>query len=131
VNPPESSGLAPAIYQWDVANQMYSVTQVETVNEVATDYPATFTYRMVLTDAQKAMLEQKDYEAVLKILDFELTDDILLAIEQTGLSYMRGLALEALNRPDEALAEYVAIYEAAPESAWGMLARLHLERAEE
>ena len=43
------------------------------------------------------------------------------------LRYWRALALEALNRPDEALAEYIAIYEAAPESAWGMLAALHLE----
>jgi hypothetical protein len=41
--------------------------------------------------------------------------------------YLRALALEALNRPDEALAEYIAITEAAPESAWGMLAALHLE----
>lgn len=41
--------------------------------------------------------------------------------------YYRALALEFLNRPDEALAEYVVIYEAAPESVWGQLAALHLE----
>jgi hypothetical protein len=44
--------------------------------------------------------------------------------------YYRALTLEAVNRPDEAQTEYVAIYEAAPESAWGMLAALHLERGE-
>ncbi|MBE0690608.1 MAG: hypothetical protein IH587_10860, partial [Anaerolineae bacterium] len=42
--------------------------------------------------------------------------------------HYRALALEALGRPDEALAEYVAIYEAAPESGWGMLAALHIAR---
>ena len=41
--------------------------------------------------------------------------------------YYYAMTLEALNRPDEALVEYVEIYEAAPESAWGMLAALHLE----
>lgn len=44
--------------------------------------------------------------------------------------YYYALVLESRNRPDEALAEYIAIYEAAPESAWGMLAALHLERVE-
>jgi tetratricopeptide (TPR) repeat protein len=42
--------------------------------------------------------------------------------------YNRGYILEMLDRPDEALTEYIAIYEAAPESGWGMLAALHLER---
>lgn len=46
---------------------------------------------------------------------------------EAALKYRRALALEQLDRTDEALAEYVAIYEAAPESAWGMLARLHFE----
>jgi hypothetical protein len=49
---------------------------------------------------------------------------------QLGDHYLRALALEALGRDDEALAEYVTIYEAAPESAWGMLARLHLKAVE-
>ncbi len=47
--------------------------------------------------------------------------------EISELHYYRALTLEALNRPDEALAEYIAIYEGAPESAWGKLAGLHLE----
>lgn len=44
-----------------------------------------------------------------------------------AMSYHRARALESLNRLDEALAEYVAIYDTAPESAWGMLAALHFE----
>lgn len=45
----------------------------------------------------------------------------------TVAHYYRALTLEALNRPDEALADYVAIYTTVPESAWGKLAALHLE----
>ncbi len=44
-----------------------------------------------------------------------------------AVGYRRALALEALGRGDEALAEYVAIHEAVPESAWGILAALHFE----
>ncbi len=52
----------------------------------------------------------------------------LSATEIHETRYYRALALQALNRPDEALAEYVTIYETAPESAWGMLAALHIEK---
>jgi tetratricopeptide (TPR) repeat protein len=45
----------------------------------------------------------------------------------TAVHYSYALALEVLNRPDEALAEYITIYKNAPESAWGKLAALHLE----
>ena len=54
-------------------------------------------------------------------MPFVRLDDITIPL------YQQALRFEAENRPDEALAEYVSIYEAAPESAWGMLARLHLE----
>jgi hypothetical protein len=37
------------------------------------------------------------------------------------------LTLELMGEFDDALAEYVTIYDAAPESAWGMLAALHFE----
>ncbi len=51
-------------------------------------------------------------------------------IALNGARYWHGFLLETLNQPDDALAEYIAIYEAAPESAWGMLAALHLEGVE-
>ena len=44
--------------------------------------------------------------------------------------YYRALALEALNHPDQALAQYITIYAHGPES-WKMLAALHLERVEQ
>jgi hypothetical protein len=45
----------------------------------------------------------------------------------TGFHYYRALLLEDIGRDDEALQQYVDIYTAAPESAWGMLALLHLQ----
>jgi hypothetical protein len=64
-------------------------------------------------------------DAVLALPPEFADDDFLLT-----LRYWRGLRLKALDRPDEALAEYVGIYEDAPESAWGMLAALHFEAAD-
>jgi|GEM_PF-2394363 len=63
----------------------------------------------------------------------ELLDTALAEPEQrdetfeTTFHYYRALMLEALDRPDEALTEYVALYETAPESAWGLLAALHFD----
>jgi hypothetical protein len=42
--------------------------------------------------------------------------------------YFCAMILEALKWPDDALAEYVALYRAAPDSAWGRLAALHVEQ---
>lgn len=47
--------------------------------------------------------------------------------EMWNQRYFRALALEALDRPAEALAEYVALVENAPDSLWGRLAALHVE----
>ena len=41
--------------------------------------------------------------------------------------YWHAFLLEMLGRHEEALAEYVTIYETAPNSSWGKLAALHLE----
>ena len=61
-------------------------------------------------------------ETVLDSLLVGPTSDIALLAR-----HYRALALEALDRPDEVLAEYLAIIDTAPNSAWGMLAALHLE----
>jgi hypothetical protein len=42
------------------------------------------------------------------------------------IGHYRAHALLATGREDEALAEYIAIYNAAPETHWGMLAALFL-----
>lgn len=76
--------------------------------------------------------EERDFEAIvdmtpdtLTIVDPMVRDDVLL------FHYIRALSLEALGRTDEALAAYVAIYEAAPNHIWGILARLHFAPIEE
>lgn|GEM_PF-1412570 len=45
------------------------------------------------------------------------------------IRHYRALAYQVLNRPDQARAEYIAIYPADPDSAWVLLAALHLEPA--
>lgn len=72
-----------------------------------------------------AFFMSEDYETALLIAKGAVPED---DIDAARWHYWRALALEALERTEDALAEYVAIYEAAPESAWGMLARLHIER---
>ena len=52
------------------------------------------------------------------------------AIARAAASSGADVAVSYLDRPDEALTEYVSIYEAMPDSAWGMLAALHLEKVE-
>ena len=68
-------------------------------------------YERIIADSRQARADIPD-----------LTDPLLLKWR-----YLAALTLETLNRPEEALVEYVAIHDAAPESAWGMLAALHFE----
>jgi hypothetical protein len=71
-----------------------------------------------------------DFEAVVGMTDAAWAQaSSSSSIDPLSIRYIRAFALEELNRLDEALTEYVSIYEAAPESAWGRLARLHLEPA--
>jgi hypothetical protein len=70
-----------------------------------------------------------DYDIALQLSDVVIANPPEIVDDDTLMSihYLRALALEALNRPDDALAEYIAIYESVPDSAWGLLAALHLE----
>jgi tetratricopeptide (TPR) repeat protein len=81
-------------------------------------------------------LYEVDHQRALEMIN-TLTDEDFARESDSGwggefqfaVRYRRALALETLGRRDEALAAYVAIYEDAPESAWGMLAALHFETA--
>ncbi|MEO8613320.1 MAG: hypothetical protein ABI690_35845, partial [Chloroflexota bacterium] len=81
-----------------------------------------------MNQAAQAIAEQR-FDKAFTVVDEQLKHQVpdLLPLFANGLHYYRALALEALGQDDEALKEYVTIYEAAPESAWGRLARLHLE----
>jgi hypothetical protein len=107
--------VIPAVYGWNSDSRQYDIEYLP-VEEPAADTPDLRTY----------MRKQQASEA-LAITEQELTQPDLSDHDRGRLQYYRAQALEMLDRPDEALAEYVAIYEAAPDSAWGMLATLHLE----
>ena len=120
-----------ATYTWNTQQMMYLVSRIEPIEP--TPKPAeniSTSYTNTLRDAQDAILKQQDYQKALDIIDSGLNQLTLLDIEANSLTYLRALALAELGRDDEALAKYVMIYEAAPESAWGMLAGLHLERVD-
>jgi hypothetical protein len=71
----------------------------------------------------------RDYTSTLEILNSALStaDTAEQASKITlALRYYRALTFEALNRPDEALADYTAVYITSPLSVWGRLAALHL-----
>jgi hypothetical protein len=122
----------PITYVWDAQQRLYllpvSVTPTPTLsappNPVITPTPASNGYYNYFYYFRTAF-EEKDFDKALQIIDNALLDPGHSAFPD--LHYWRGLTLEALNHPDDALAEYVAIYQAAPDSAWGQLARLHLD----
>jgi tetratricopeptide (TPR) repeat protein len=100
-----------------------TIESVSTQNLVADTMPDLGGF--VHNGAYLRLMRGEYYEALSQI-------DSLLASPETEndalqLTYWRALTLELMRRTDEALAEYVTIYDAAPESAWGMLAALHFE----
>ena len=117
----------PVEYVWDAVNQAYELT------------PASETALMPLPSEMSMpppyqqyrgenLFLQQEYE---QIIDYHQTAIAELPDMAEPLllrwRYLAALTFEALDRTDEALAEYIAIYEAAPDSAWGTLAALHFE----
>lgn len=141
-----SSIYGDAIYRWDAEQQLYvappvmqqpAPTPVPGIGavEVGSEVEAALLTDQALFMALNTVRPEfraANFASVLTVIDDALRqrhpDAHPVIVE--GLRYYRALTLEALNRPDEALAEYVAIYGAAPDSAWGLLAALHLVRVE-
>lgn len=69
-----------------------------------------------------------DIEAKIAILDAEIHAPYM--DYPYTLQYWKATILLDGGLEDEALAEFVAIYEAAPDSIWGKLAQLHFEEVE-
>jgi hypothetical protein len=126
-SPESSTHIVPATYRWNEDRGTYDVIDIQPPPELIPDYSASFSE--AFGGARNAM-EDGEIGQALRILDTGLLNPNLTTVEQIILLYHRALALEARNRPEEALLEYVGIYESAPESAWGILAALHLERIE-
>jgi tetratricopeptide (TPR) repeat protein len=135
-----NSQYEQTVYYWDAAQNNYvsPIAQPEAEAPPISSENNSETSETLLNDeALFGIMDQAntaiykgDYEVAVDILDHALEQayPAVNMIAINGLHYYRALALEALERPEEALAEYVAIYEAAPESAWGRLAGLHIER---
>jgi hypothetical protein len=68
-----------------------------------------------------------DYETALAIAQHAAPTDEFIAGQW---AYARAITYEALNLPEEALLEYVTLYEDIPQSVWGLLAAIHLESLE-
>ncbi|MCA9911300.1 MAG: hypothetical protein KC519_21755 [Anaerolineae bacterium] len=84
---------------------------------------------LVLWDAYFSLMRGEYQDLLTQIDTIRALPGEVSAPYTRQLSYWRALALELTGRSVEALAEYVAIYAAAPESARGMLAALHMEGA--
>ncbi len=128
------SSLVAGVYSWDDTLKRYVLTlpppetyQMQ-IEEQQRDRDC-FDMRNAVIDLKMALDQHSDIEAGLEAASDLVTahPDCLTATQLQEFQYLRALALEALDRPDEALAEYVAIYAAAPESAWGQLAWLHID----
>jgi tetratricopeptide (TPR) repeat protein len=118
-------------YVWNSNSHTFELTATPVPNTPApTSVPTPEPQYRWFEEALNAL----DYAAALAILDENaaLEEDYYRDNPESlyMYQYKRAFILEALNRPNEALAEYVAIYEAAPESAWGQIAALHFERVE-
>lgn len=108
-------------YLWDDASSQY---QIDTPVTLQSRFPTCLSGNLTFC----VPLNQP--EEVLAFVEFmeDYSIDPARPLFISGLSYYRALALEELGRDDEALAEYIALYEADPESPWHILAGLHLER---
>lgn len=132
----DSIEIRPVKYEWDEKAHTYvappqpplqviptpTLSSAEAPQSTYSLFVSTFFY-------VQAAFTEHDYAHALEMIDGALsekqpTDPSL----STTFHYYRALTLEALHRPDEALKEYVAIYQAEPDSAWGMMANLHLEK---
>lgn len=122
--------IIPATYYWDSATKTYSLPPQpsDTPSPTETPYspPLNQTYNLYTIQTALAQNQFNDVLTMTTALIDQPGDDYTKQLHP-AYQYDRALALEALNRPDEALADYIAIYTTAPDSAWGKLAALHLE----
>jgi hypothetical protein len=131
------ANFAPTIFRWETLSHSYkppmqiTLTSTNNAHEDTTVLPASLSEADLFNEMSTITDEMwhKQYTEALERIDNALAHHVpnVLPLLTNGLQYYRGITLEALNRPDEALVEYVTIYQNAPESAWGKLAALHLE----
>lgn len=131
--------VTPVVYQWDAQIQEYVQQGVSDPAIVATQ--ATEAALADQFDSLNGQVHDTitayhagNYQEAVHISDQFLSDyqslfsdDFALVLQ---LRHWRALSYMALNQEEMALAEYITIYESAPESAWGQLAHLYLKPPE-
>ncbi|HEX2908458.1 MAG TPA: hypothetical protein VHO69_16420, partial [Phototrophicaceae bacterium] len=127
---PQCSFFVPATYSWDAKQELYILTHIQIPELTSVQKNELMKYaREIMEDElrniRSLIFSERKFEVALD----ETSKPFVYADpdQKAELYYLRALALEALNHPDEALAEYVAIAEAVPGSAWAKLAALHFE----
>jgi hypothetical protein len=113
--PNSPSNVVPAIYQWNSTTGAYEFNTLQ-VPEAEDD-----------VDLSSA-LAAEDLERALETIETGLASTDTEDSELARLHYLRAVILQSLGNANEALEDYVNIYETAPNSTWGRLAALHLER---
>ena len=114
-----------AIYMWDEEAQNYFPPKPEIIADTTSEPPERSIFEA--SGAALGYFQDGDYAVALSLLDETIagldveTPDWIVE----GLQYYRALNLEALGCIDEAVTVYQALAEV--ESAWGMLAGLHIE----
>ncbi len=131
--------IVPVAYQWDDDERTYILPPSFQIPPTPTFIPippanpvsqppyqiSDATFRDI-----RAAFAVKDYDHALEILNSTLAQpDAITQPLATAFHYYRAMTLEVLNQPNKALVDYEAIYETAPDTAWGILAKLHLRSA--
>ena len=124
----ESDYLLPTSYQWDTDIQSYIELPFDEPVIEETIYEPVYDADRILNTSIWSFYREREYADILT----ELDDAIANLDDETvdGLRYLRAMTLEALDRPDEALEDYIYLYESNPDSAWAILANLHLQISE-
>jgi hypothetical protein len=118
----------PTVFTWNSETNQYEAPLMPSLNVVPSQEsisiePLSFSESFAIGD----------FEAVVTSANEQI--ELLLAQDELNLPYLQqayyvqALAFEELGRDEEALATYLACYELAPDSAWGMLADLHFVNA--
>lgn len=135
------ASIVPAVYLWDDELKSYVLPPQAPSNPIPTLTPfpeiESSTQERVYALSNydfiqlRPLFAQEDYQSIIHIVDVALSNpentEYDVTMYENAFRYYRALALEAFNRPDEALTEYINIYESEPDSAWGILAHLHFE----
>jgi hypothetical protein len=118
--------LQPALYTWDDQEQTYVRAPAEEGGPreaLEKDLSERFRRAASLSFDEDLQAKLSAAEEVIASIDPETDHPFVIGT----VRYWYALLLEMAQRPDEALEQYVLIYQATPDSTWGMLANLHFE----